>query len=134
MAHAPVILPDGRVVACFGPLVSLDTEHPLALGDLREESIEAVLDRAEQNVVLHAIRLWGPAELIRRAREAGLGANLPTRFVANSVCSACYALLTEPTIVQYLTRLQKDAEFRNEVAWARVYYMNERRMLEVATG
>ena len=43
MAHAPVILPNGDIVACFGPIVGVKTEHPLFLGNLYRESLSGIL-------------------------------------------------------------------------------------------
>ncbi len=130
MAHSPVIFPDGRVLACFGPIVGVASNHPLMLGNLNQDPLATILDRAEENAVLHAIRLWGPQELIQRMRDAGLESHIPDRYVSKSVCCACFDVLTEPTLVEFLERLGEDADFRREVAFGRVYYLNETRMAE----
>lgn len=130
MAHAPVLLPDGRVIACFGPVVALSHRHPLVLGDARATPLQEILDAAERNAVLHAIRIWGPGELVRRLRAMPVAHRLPARFVADSACCACHALLEDPQLCEALSVLGADPAFRREVAFGRVYYLGEREMAE----
>ena len=128
---SPIIFPDGRVIACIGPVIDLKSDHPLLLGNLRENSLEEILDVAELNPVLHAIRIWGPKKLISMIQEGGLGKHLPERYIKNSVCNACYSLMSNKAIVQFLEELAEDFEFRRRVAYARVYYLSETRMVEL---
>ena len=129
-ASSPCIFPDGRVYGCIGPLLELQQEQPLFLGNLRESTVAEVFDRSETNVVLHALRLWGPDRLISMLREAGLGRHLPTEYVSGSICNACYSLLSDPVVREWLGRLGQDAEFRRKVAYGRLYYLDEPGMLE----
>jgi organic radical activating enzyme len=125
---APIIFPDGRVIACIGPIVDLINEHPLVLGSLRENTLGEILDRAESNVILHAIRLWGPKRLIRYLQKAGLESELPGTYIKDSVCHTCYELMANSSIVTYLIDLSGEYEFNRKVAYGRVYYMNEPQM------
>ena len=127
---SPILFPDGRVIACIGPVIDLLSSHPLALGNLREDSLDEILDRAERNPILHAIRVWGPKKLISIIREAGLDQHLSERYVKDSVCNACYDLMSNGRIVEFLAQLAEDPEFKQMVAYARVHYMNETRMAE----
>ena len=127
---SPIIFPDGRVIACIGPVIDLKTPHPLVLGNLREEPLEEVLDRAETNPILHAIRIWGPQHLISMIKEAGLLSHLPQRYIKGSVCNACYSLMANARIVEFLDRIAEDPSFRREIAYARVYYLGESEMVE----
>jgi organic radical activating enzyme len=129
-ASSPCIFPDGRVYGCIGPLIDLKHEHPLILGNLRETSLPEILDRSETNVVLHALRLWGPSRLVSLLREAGLSEHLPSEYVSGSVCNACYSLLSNHVLRGWLCQLEEDAEFRRKVAYGRLYYLNETGMLE----
>jgi MoaA/NifB/PqqE/SkfB family radical SAM enzyme len=126
---APIILPDGRVLACIGPLIQLKTPYPLLLGNLHEESLAVIFDRAETNPILHAIRVWGPRVLIKMAAEAGLSEFLPKVYFGNSVCNACYDLMAVPQIVAFCEKLSQDPAFQRKVAYARVYYMKEPEMV-----
>jgi MoaA/NifB/PqqE/SkfB family radical SAM enzyme len=127
---SPIVFPDGRVIACIGPVIDLPSAHPLVLGDLREESLSEILDRAERNPILHAIRIWGPRRLISMAKDAGLGPYLPQTYVEGSVCHACYELMAESRIVGFMAELAQDFEFQRRVAYARVYYLREPQMVE----
>ncbi len=127
---SPIVFPDGRVIACIGPVIDLSSPHPLVLGKLRTQSLAEVLDEAERNPILHAIRVWGPHKIVSLSREAGLGAYLPKKYIKESICNVCYGLMSSPDVVGWLNRLGKDAEFRRKVAYARLYYLRESRMLE----
>ena len=129
-ASSPCIFPDGRVYGCIGPLFELQEEQPLFLGNLRESSVAEVFDRSETNVILHALRLWGPARFLSWLKEAGLGGHVPTVFVSGSICQACYSVLSDPAVRQWLHQLEQDAEFRRKVAYGRLYHLEETGMLE----
>jgi MoaA/NifB/PqqE/SkfB family radical SAM enzyme len=128
---SPIIFPDGRVIACIGPVIDLKSDHPLILGNLRNNSLEEILDKAELNSILHAIRIWGPKKLISLIQENGLQEHLPERYIRNSVCNACYSLMSNDVIVRFLKELSRDFEFRRKIGYARVYYLNETRMVEL---
>ena len=127
---SPIIFPDGRVIACIGPVIDIDAAHPLVLGNLREEPMQDILDRAESNPILHAIRIWGPRKLIAMAHEAGLSQHLPDAYIEKSLCNACYSLMSNGRLVDYFAGLAEDWEFQRTVAYARVYYLDEPAMVE----
>jgi len=130
-ASSPCIFPDGRVYGCIGPLIELQHDHPLLLGNLHETPMHEILNRAETNVVLHALRLWGPKKLIAMLRDAGLGRHLPVEFITGSICNACFSLFSNVAVREWLLQLEQDAEFRRKVAYGRLYYLNETGMLEI---
>ena len=127
---SPIIFHDGRVVACIGPLIDLAYPHAMVLGNLREENLQSILDRAQMNPILHAIRVWGPRRLIQILQEAGYGSLLAENYVEGSICSACYQMFANPRINELLLALTSNAEFIREVAYARLYYMNEAQMVQ----
>ncbi|MFB3765388.1 MAG: radical SAM/SPASM domain-containing protein [Methanotrichaceae archaeon] len=126
----PIIFPDGRILACCGAAVDLPSDHLLILGNIRENPLEDILDRAERNFILHAIRIWGPAKLISLAEEAGLGYLLQREYIKDSICSACYQLLSAPKVVDLLIGVSENPGFREKVAYARAYYLGEIDMIE----
>lgn len=130
-ASSPCIFPDGRVYGCIGPLIGLRSEHPLLLGNAHETSLADILDRSETNVILHALRLWGPNRLISLLQQAGLDQHLPAEYIEASVCNACYNLLSDAVVREWLSHLEQDADFRRKVAYGRLYYLNETGMLEL---
>jgi hypothetical protein len=62
--------------------------------------------------------------------EAGLARHLPEEYVKDSICHACYALLSNDKIRTFLQALAHDPEFRRKAAYARLYYLGESRMFE----
>jgi hypothetical protein len=130
MAHAPVILPDGMIIACFGPIVGIKSSHPLILGNLYKESLKDILIRAELNSILHAIRIWGPYKLIDMINVKGLGDCLSKKYVSGSICCTCYDLFFDlpqkEEIKNFFDNLKQDKEFQETVAYGRAYYLQEK--------
>jgi organic radical activating enzyme len=127
---APVVLPDGRVTACAGPLQMLAEVNPLFLGSLLEHSLEDILEDAEMNPVLHIIRIWGPEKLLSLVREYGFDAELPKQEHAGSHCDLCYTLLRDVKVVGILERILEDQQIRHILAYARMHYLDEPSMIK----
>lgn len=131
MASSPVIFPDGKVVACIGPLLTLPPTHPLFLGNLQQESLSEILDRAELNPILHTVRVWGPHRLVSLLRQHGFDALLPKEYVCNCICDTCYKLSSDPRVVDALENIMRDEQTRQTIAYGRLYYLNETTMAEL---
>jgi len=131
---APIIFPNGNILGCIGPVIDIKFAHPLLLGNLNNKSLEEILDLSEINTIYHAIRIWGPRKIISMIKEAGLGKNLPTKYIKNSICYACYSLMANTEIENFLESLANEPEFRRKVAYARLYYLRENRMFELMKG
>lgn len=130
-SNSPVIFLDGRVLACIGSVIDIQSSHPLMLGNLREKSLREILDNAELNPILHAIRIWGPRKFISKIKDAELNQYLPKSYIKDSICDVCYNLMSNSEIVGFLTRLAEDSGFKREVAYARVYYLKETKTAEL---
>jgi MoaA/NifB/PqqE/SkfB family radical SAM enzyme len=126
---SPVIFPDGRVIGCIGPVIDLPPGHPIYWGNVRETPLREIFDRAQTNTILHALRAWGPRKLIPMIQDAGLGDHLPTWYIRDSVCDACYKLMADERIVEFLDHLAEDPGFKRTVAFARAYYLREPEMV-----
>jgi Radical SAM superfamily len=129
-SSSPIIFPDGRVVACIGPVIELKTPHPLFLGDLRRESLTAILDRAETNTILHMIRVWGPNKLVSLVRNSDLAGFLPERYISSTICQTCYHLMATPRLVNFLEDLARDQNLQRTTAYGRAYYLEEPQAME----
>ena len=130
VASSPVIFPDGKVVACIGPLLTLPPTHPMFLGDLHQMSLAEIFDRAESNPILHTIRVWGPHKLVSLLRQNHRDASLPGEYIRDSACDVCYKLLSDTQIVGALDDIMQDDEFLQTLAYARVYYLKETKLAE----
>jgi MoaA/NifB/PqqE/SkfB family radical SAM enzyme len=131
MASSPVIFPNGKVIACIGPLLTLPAKHPMFLGNLRQEALSEILDRSELNPLLHTIRVWGPQKLVSLLRQHGLDALLPTEYICDCICDVCYKLLSDEQIVDALERILRNEQIKQTIAYARLYYLNETTMAEL---
>lgn len=127
-ANSPVIFPDGKVLACIGPVIDIPNKHPLVLGNLGENSLKDILDRAELNPVLHTLRVWGPRKIVELIATSDLKNMLPKEYIADSICQACYMLLNTPAITDHLRALSQDETYAKRVAYARVFYLKEPQM------
>lgn len=132
MACSPIVFPDGKVMGCIGPVIKLNSYHPLVLGNLRENSLAEILDKAELSTALHTIRIWGPHKIISMLKDHGKEELLPEEYIDDCICDVCYRMFDNEEILDFLVALQKeDEEFRKKVAYGRLYYLNETKMLEV---
>lgn len=132
-ADFPTIFPDGRVIGCMGMLMDLPEMHPLLYGNLREKSLQQILDQAEMNVALHIMRIWGPGRLLEMLRARGLHGKISGPFMKNGHCILCYALRLDDQLRDGVQALAQDPEMINRVAYARVYYLNETTMARQIT-
>jgi hypothetical protein len=131
MACSPIVFHDGKVMGCIGPVVGLDTNHPLILGNLRKNSLGEILEKAEMDVVLHTIRIWGPHKLLSKLKERNNHLALPTDFIDECICDICYRIFKDQKLLNILDEIQReDEEFRKKVAYGRFFYLNETKMLE----
>ncbi len=132
-AGSPIIFPDGRVIACIGPLINLTSDHHLLLGNLREDTLNDILNRAQMNPVLHAIRIWGPHRLLELLGKRS-GATLLDKFIENNVCDICYRLFSNREYKSLIESLAEDREFIQMIAYARAFYLRENDMLELVNN
>ncbi len=125
MSSSPIIFPNGDMFACIGPVLTLKNDHPLRLGNVRREPLSAILDRAESNLLLHAIRVWGPGRLVSALRERGYAGLLPTKYMTDCVCDACYKLMSNSLLLDGLAGLMEEIDFIEKVAYGRVHFLDE---------
>lgn len=130
MASFPIIFPNGNIIACIGPPITLPESNPLFLGNLNKESLTDIFDRAEHNYILHAIRVLGPRMLVKLLEDNGYEHLLPDHYVKNATCDVCYQLLSNKQTVDVLNQLiESDSKFRMKVEYGRQYYLNECEMI-----
>jgi MoaA/NifB/PqqE/SkfB family radical SAM enzyme len=131
MASFPIIFPDGKVIACIGPPITLPEYNPLHLGNLQKESIQEIFEKSESNYILHAIRTYGPKILVELIKESGNEHILPHNYIEDATCDVCFKLFSNKIICDALNDLiEKDEKFRIKTAYGRQYYLNEPEMLK----
>lgn len=130
MASFPVIFPDGKVIACIGPPITLAAPNPLYLGNLKTENLKDILVKSENNYLLHAIRTFGPKILVDQLKELGFGALLPDSYISECPCDVCHKLFSNNKIVDALSKVLDNEYFKQKVAYGRYYYLDETTMIE----
>jgi MoaA/NifB/PqqE/SkfB family radical SAM enzyme len=132
-ADRPTMRWDGDVFACCGPAVGWPRPHPLWLGNARVRPLDHIIRDAETSPVVHAIRLWGPSELLRfierQAACEGRRFALPPPSAFPEMCSLCRFVLTDPDCVELLQRAVATPDVYHEVATARLIDFAEPSML-----
>lgn len=129
-ADFPTVFPDGRIIGCMGMLADVPTDHPLLFGNLREDRLARILDKAETNIALHILRIWGPARLLEILDEKGVRVSLAGPFLKNGYCTLCHVLLVDKQLRNGVRTLAKDPELVKMVSYARVYFLNEPAMVD----
>lgn len=131
MASFPIIFPNGKVIACIGPPITLPEFNPLYLGNLNEESINDIFNKAENNYILHAIRVFGPKILVKILKENGYDRLLPNQYIDEATCDVCFKLFSNRETCEILHYLiENDTEFRLKTEYGRQYYLNEVEMMK----
>ena len=131
MASSPVIFPNGDVIACIGPPITLPKYNPLYLGNLQKENIGEIFERAESNYVLHSIRTFGPKVLVELLNQYKYEELLPKEYIENAICDVCFKLLSKKAICDVISDLiEKDEMFRLKTAYGRQHYLDEPEMIK----
>jgi hypothetical protein len=130
LASSPLVFPNGKVIGCTGAFVALPPIHPMLLGDLRQESLETILDRSENNPYVHAMRLWGPYGFYVILKEHGFGNLLPKEYIKDCPCDACFKLFTNRRLVKALDAIMWEDEMLKLIACGRAAYLDEPAMAQ----
>jgi hypothetical protein len=98
-----IIRPEGTVHLCCGPAFGIPA---LSAGNLRQEGLRSMMERAEWDPIFNALALSnGPERLVSVLREAGAGHLVRPGY--SSSCEACHHLLSTPGVEALLReRLQ----------------------------
>jgi MoaA/NifB/PqqE/SkfB family radical SAM enzyme len=107
----PHVQPDGRVLACCSTWAFEINNQVLVLGNLKEEGLDKILNRASRDYLLAALLVLGPRGLSQLLKKnTSLGAK-----IENS-CAVCVALLNDRTSVSRLNELiAADKKLRKEI-------------------
>jgi hypothetical protein len=123
-ADQPVVDSDGTVLACCNTDGARGARH-LHLGRLERDSMAAMTEKADRDLVLQAIRVWGPARLGALLRDAGLGGRLAPSYPDASICRLCTDICSRPELVAFLDGKLKEPDLRAELAAARLLRYGE---------
>lgn len=101
MLQPLIIRPEGTVHLCCGPAFAIPA---LSVGNIREEKLATILERAEWDPVYNALLIGrGPSILVEALRADGKGDLVADSY--SSSCEACWRILSTPGIMDLLRRL-----------------------------
>lgn len=72
VADKPVIDHDGSVHGCCGPSLNVKRANPLLLGNINKESLQTIVNKAQNNLFLQSIRVIGPKLFKKHLHSAGI--------------------------------------------------------------
>lgn len=111
---APSVCPDGRVMACCGDTVSdPDAWSALTLGQLARDGYGAMLDRADDSLLIQALRVYGPKYLAQIAEGAGALKNV--RADRNNICDICRTAVTDPKALEVIMEHLQRPDSRDDI-------------------
>jgi len=121
---APAITPDGRVMACCGDNMS-DTENwtALQLGLVAEDDYGAMLDRADADPLIQALRVFGPRRLAGVAIEAG--ALKAPKADSRNICDICRRVVTDEPALAAVRDWLKRPDVQAEISVRRFLMYEE---------
>jgi MoaA/NifB/PqqE/SkfB family radical SAM enzyme len=103
--YAPVVSPDGRVLTCCSYPVSLqlDDDSPFVLGNVNSDSLYSILERTQNNAILHLLDEEGPGGLVYRCGDEleRAGYKVKPRYYGH--CDLCVELLSTSKYMGILT-------------------------------
>lgn len=108
LLYYPSVNPDGGVITCCTIAnVIIQEGSPLYLGNINEELLDDILERAKRNTFLEILTRKGPVELKRILESTGQ--NFFNRKVYHSQCELCCELLGNLKLLSILEREVKQA-------------------------
>ena len=92
---------DGSIVPCCGS----GAEAPgLVIGNIWQDTIDEIIDRANQSPVINLLTLdGGPLGLIERLKEHGIGKYAERRYT--SPCDACFQIFSDQEVIAILDEI-----------------------------
>jgi MoaA/NifB/PqqE/SkfB family radical SAM enzyme len=129
-ADIPSICSNGNVSACCGPTIDWPTGHPLELGNINNDSICNILNRADMNPLIHFLRLWGPRKLLETIKYRKTNEDdLLDAYSIKNMCDLCRYLNTDMSIANKINAAIYSAEILNKISITRAVELGEISML-----
>ncbi len=127
----PFILHDGTVMACCGDIIlNPELYDSLCLGNIELTPLNQILREADQNYLIHALRLWGPSGLLKRIPDEKLTPGLKKGYSAGNICDLCSDMLSHSDIVNQLKDELSRKKVQREIALGRSLKYGELSMLK----
>ena len=129
----PIISSVGTLLACCGPPVNWGCDHPLLLGNIHKQMLSDIIMAANLNPIVHALRVWGPIELLRlvkrQAIKEAIVLDLPASNEFIEMCSLCKFICTNQIYTDLLLKAVNNSKIYREIATARLIELGEIAMM-----
>ncbi len=125
--HTPLVNPNGTLSTCHIGKVEthLDIKtSPYYLGDLREEKLQAIFDRAEENATYQFLRVYGPRGLVKTLLASPLQKEVK-RECFSCDCHMCFMVLSKKEAVLALQTEAEQLPIQNDVFLKRVLMLHD---------
>jgi len=133
--NRPTLAEDGCLCACCNLSVANRLGiNPLRLGSLWTDSLPQMLDRGEQDWLVHGLRVGGPRYLAELARARGADAVFARRYRPGAICDLCGDLWADSATREAVAWALSDPDVRAEIASLRALLYGETGMLEAQLG
>jgi pyruvate-formate lyase-activating enzyme len=121
---APVVRYDGRVMACCNDSLVYADDHCLWLGDLNNESFADIHRKAQESILIQALRTIGPKGIVDIALEEGWDWK-PRHYDKGNICDLCRDIIFSPSLLSRFDAYMKDEAHRHEIIMARFFKYGE---------
>lgn len=116
LINRPVVLEDGDVLACCNTTVSKTCKKsPLIMGNIKEETLESIFDRADKNLLLQAIRNLGPSFLAENLTY-DQKKELKGVYLEGDICSICTDIMSKPKLCKEAMILVQRKDMRRIIS------------------
>jgi pyruvate-formate lyase-activating enzyme len=129
-AEGPHIRETGVVHPCCSGISTL-SKHALTLGTIGLDSPDTILQKYDDNSLLHCLRLWGIPGMNSYLARYELARWAPVRFAEGDTCLACYDLFSQDGVDEAIAKMSHDLNFRFEVAVGRALLLGEEHSLKL---
>ena len=117
----PTVTDDARVTACNGPSYFCAPDSPLSIGSLKEETLEALVQKHRADPILETIRTFGPSRLRSELEQTPGFKDFDFHQTYSGMCDLCLHLTSDTAAMTALReRLSQPRQTAERIAAQRV--------------
>ena len=127
--HTPTVHTTGHLWACHIGTIETHpdydvTSSPYYLGNLREESMRSIFERAEDNPVYQMLRVFGPRRVAEAAMSSAAGSELGDKRYTSD-CDMCYQVLAHAGVQAEIRRQAEEPQTRGQLFLSRIVQLRD---------
>lgn len=127
--HTPTVHTSGHLWACHIGTIETHPDYdvtasPYYLGNLREESMQDIFERAENNPVYQMLRVFGPRLVAQAAMSSEVREELGEQRYASD-CDMCYQVLARREVQDEIRRRASEPQSRTQLFLSRVLQLRD---------